>query len=299
MIIVRLWGGLGNQMFQYAFGYAFAKNNQTELLLDTRFYTDSFLKANPHFSKQKAHILGFPIEYREQVNLHNEYRAINFLQKRLVSRIIRIPKKFAVTVEDGIRYYKETRLKVYPELISLKDENVYFDGYWQSEQYFQKYKDELVTQFTICNDNIKAEIEKYDVSSENAISVHLRLGDYAAKKKILSQYNYVISPEFYLMAMDKLRSRIDNPRFLVFSNNVTKAKEILGNKYDYTIINEDRHLSDIEEFMVMSKCRHHIISNSTFSWWAAWINDKGYTIAPDVFFGNEAIIPEKWEKVRF
>ena len=297
MIVVRLWGGLGNQMFQYSFGYAMAKRTGEELFLDTRFYTDQFIKKNPHFSKQLPNILTFPLVYKKQMNASGELKFICLLQKRMISRLIRIPTKFEITADKGIQYIKETRLNLYQRYIDNPITDSYYDGYWQSEEYFKEYKDEILKQYWFIDDDISGVIEKEELDDKNTVSVHLRFGDYGKKRMLGPYYNYVISPQYYLLAMDEIQKRIRMPRFYVFSNDIERAKELIGCRFKYTLVNEDRKLSDIQEFIIMSKCHNHIISNSTFSWWAAWLNDKGITIAPDLRFGNERIIPQQWIKI--
>ncbi len=296
MIIVRLWGGLGNQMFQYSLGYSIAKKKNSNLLLDTRFYTDDYIKKNPHFTKQKPNILEFPIEYKKETNLGGEYKLISFLQNRTISRIIRIPGRFCIKADNGIKYVKETRLDVDRVVLENPYDDAYYDGYWQSEQYFEGFKDEIKRQLIITNKAIEDEVITNYIDKTNAVSVHMRLGDYGKKRRKLANYNYVISPEYYIKAMDEIKTEVGDVKFFIFSNNIELARRLLDDKYDYVVVNEDRHITDIEEFMVMSRCKHHIISNSTFSWWAAWLNDSGITIAPDMVFGNKKILPERWIK---
>lgn len=298
MIVVRLWGGLGNQMFQYAFGYSIAKKTNSNLLLDTRFYTEDFISRNPHFKKQELNLCSLNLEFKEQINRDSELTLVNILQNRTISRLIRIPPYFSIKVDRGLKYIKETRLKVYKKIIECPDTNAYYDGYWQSEDYFIDYKQELIRQYYFTNARIEETVKHYSLQDNNAVSVHMRLGDYGTKKRWIAHYNYVISPKYYIDAMNEIKIKLGNPKFYIFSNNLTKAKELLGEDYNYISINEDRYLSDLEEFIVMSKCKHHIISNSTYSWWAAWLSNNGITIAPDIVFGNNRIIPQNWSKVK-
>lgn len=299
MIITRLWGGLGNQMFQYAFGYAVAKRTNQELLLDTRFFTDEYISKNSHFSRQSLNISEFPLVYAKQVNTRGELRIISCLQNRQVNRLIRIPRKFEITADQGIHYIKETRLDLYQDYIDHPIGDAYYDGYWQSEEYFKDYKEEILKQFWIMDDDINRVIAKERIDERDTVSVHLRFGDYGRKKILGAHYNYVVSPQYYLKAMDEISKRMGNPRFFIFSNDIEKSVELIGDQYDYEIVNKDRKMSDVQEFIVMSKCHNHIISNSTFSWWAAWLNDKGIIVAPELVFGNKKIIPQRWIKLSF
>lgn len=300
MIVVRLWGGLGNQMFQYACGYAVAKRNNDKLYLDTRFYSESYLKKNPHFSKQKLNLMEFPITYRHSVNNNGEYKLINCLQNRTISRLIRIPSKFMVKADDKLLYLKETRLSYLPYLTNKEWKNIYLDGYWQTEKYFQRNREDLKQEFYFWNDSISTYVNKLGILNENSVAIHMRMGDYSSKKKKTVRYNYIINDNYYIDAIDEIRRRKKHLKFYVFSNNIELARRLLGESTEFVYINEDRELSDIEEFEVMKSCSNHIISNSTFSWWAAWLadNTEGIKIVPDIFFGNRDIIPDEWIKFR-
>lgn len=298
MVIVRLWGGLGNQMFQYACGYAVAKRNNTDLLLDTRFYTEEYLEKNPHFSKQKPNILQFPLDFYSVTNEDNRYKAISFFQERSVSRLIRLPNKFNIKIDDDILYCKETRLKYLRYINELRHENIYLDGYWQCEGYFKEFRDDIKRQYTRHSEKAKQSADDIGALSSCSVAVHVRLGDFSSsKKRKITRCNSIVNPKYYINAMEMMRERIPNSQFYIFSNDMKKAKELLDG-YNCCFVNEDRTLSDFDEFEVMSLCKHHIISNSTFSWWAAWLaSDDGYTISPDYFAGNEQIIPDSWTKI--
>lgn len=126
----------------------------------------------------------------------------------------------------------------------------------------------------------------------------MRFGDYA-KRSFIPNYNHVIGNQYYINAITKIKHLIPNALFYVFSNDVRRAKALVKDINNCTFVNENKMLSDIEEFKIMELCPNHIISNSTFSWWAAWLNDhNGITIAPNIFFGNKYIIPEEWIKVQ-
>ena len=300
MVIVRLWGGLGNQMFQYAFGYAMARELNVKLKLDTRFFTDEYIERNKHFSKQELNLFQLPIKYRTEVNRDGSYKGISALQNRQISRLIRIPPRFSIITESGLVYIKETRLDYLKYLADNPVNNAYYDGYWQSEEYFKKYKDELKIQFTLDNSRVNEYVNRTGINCTNSVAVHMRMGDYVNSKKLLRNYNYIINPVYYIKAMDRIKNEIDSPKFFIFSNNIIKAMELLDDRYDVVFVNSDRYYSDVEEFSIMSRCSNHIISNSTFSWWAAWLsNCNSINIAPDVFFGNKSIVPKSWIKVPF
>lgn len=299
MIVVRLWGGLGNQMFQYACAYALSKKNNDEVILDTRFFTEEYLRSNPHFTKQKLNILNFPVDFTRRINQKSELKFINLLQNRTISRIIRIPPKFSCKADHGLQYIKETRLEYLSYINNEKFKDIYLDGYWQTEMYFLDSRTDLVRQFTLNSKMAHDYAIKEMLQDYNSVAVHLRMGDYSTSKKRTTHYNYIINPLYYKNAINYINEQVYSPRFYIFSNNITKAKELLGESSEFIYVNEDRRMSDLDEFEIMSLCKHHIISNSTFSWWAAWIAEQrdAINIGPDIKFGNSKILPENWIKV--
>lgn len=298
MIVARLWGGLGNQMFQYAFGYAKAKELGTSLFLDTRFFTDAYISKNPRFTKQKLNLFKFPIEFKQTVNVNGELRMINRLQNHRISQLLRIPYFSVIPKVDGMTYVKETRMRFQPIICRMRMDAVYYDGYWQTEKYFDKYREHLVSQFTYNSERAEAFVKEKGVNRPNAVAIHMRMGDYG-KKHASARYNYVISPTFYKNAIEKAKHYIDNPIFYVFSNDIGKARTLLGNKLEVVFVSAIEDMTDLDEFSIMSKCPNHIISNSTFSWWASWLGnqDGAVNIAPNILFGNKDIIPKRWIRV--
>ena len=298
MIITRLWGGLGNQMFQYAFGYAKAREAHTELVLDTRFFTEEFIQANPRFTKQKLNLLRFPIEFKQTINENGELVRINKYQEHRINQILRVPYLSVLPAGNKLIYVKETRMRFQPVLSRIKKDNRYYDGYWQTEKYFADFRDEISRQYTFSSERASTFVKETGADQPNAVAIHMRMGDYG-RKHLTAHHNYVINPEYYTRAIERVRERITNPRFYICSNNIKNAIEFLGLKSEYIYVSLVEGMTDLDEFTIMSQCPNHIISNSTFSWWAAWLGKQEETtnIAPNILFGNKDIIPKEWLKV--
>ena len=296
MIVVRLWGGLGNQMFQYAFGYAMAKSRGMKLKLDTYFFSKKYQLQNG-YTNQKLQITSLPIEFSEEVNTCGENKMVSFLQRQNINRLCKILPKFNLPLGNGLIYIKETRLSYLDSVVNANKPNIYLDGYWQTERYFSDYRNELLSQFNFESQVTNDYAKQIGITDRDVVAVHMRLGDYGKKQRFVN-YNYVINPKYYLNAMEKIKQDIPGARFYIFSNDLNKVRQLLKNSVEYVFVNEDRLLNDMEEFRVMSICPNQIISNSTFSWWAAWLNTNPDKIiyAPDVFFGNKDIIPKTWKK---
>lgn len=299
MIVTRLWGGLGNQMFQYAFGYVKAKEVGTSLVLDTRFFTDEFIRAYPRFTKQRLNLFKLPIEFKQTVNERGELRRINNLQEHRINQLLRIPYLSIWPGDNGLKYVKETRMCFQPVLARMKKDNRYYDGYWQTEKYFSIFREDIVRQYSFHSEIADDFVKNNGVNQPEAVAIHMRMGDYG-RKHITAHHNYVINPRYYINAIEKAKERVDNPRFYVCSNNIIKAKELLGDSPEYVYVSAIDGMTDLDEFYIMSRCPNHIISNSTFSWWAAWLGEqeKAINISPNIVFGNKDIIPKRWIKVQ-
>jgi len=251
MLIIRLTGGLGNQLFQYAHGRALAEKRNTSLLLDISWY-----KGRIDRSYMLSHF-----------NIEAE-----------------IASKFRVIIT---------------EIFSSKN---YIYGDYQSERYFENIKDIIRKDFTLKNkisDKNKKILEK--IQSTNSISIHLRGGDYIRGKK--SDFHGTCSTEYYNKAIEEMRSNVNSPFFFIFTDDIDWAKShIIFPESSVIVSNKDN--KPYEELLLMSKCKHNIIANSTFSWWGAWLNSNvnKIVIAPRKWFNNssintEDIVPKSWIRI--
>jgi len=296
VIIIRLWGGLGNQLFQYAFAYSIAKENGKKLLLDTRFYEEDYLNKNSHFTVQTAQILGLNLEFNDLLkNVNLTLPMIKILQNRTINRLIRIPKRFKMPISYEYRYCKETRFRFDPKLNTIKNDNLYLDGYWQCEKYFSKYRTELIKQFVNHSKIVEKYIIENQIDTVCNVAIHVRRGDYVNNTRLFSNL-YLLDEKYYIGALKYFNLRFENPQFFIFTNDLDWTRKMFINSDNCTFVNVNRKMTDLEEFQIMAKCKHQIISNSTFSWWAAWLNNNSekIVVAPDKWFGNRDIIPSSW-----
>lgn len=297
MVVVRLWGGLGNQMFQYAYGYSVAKRNNDELLLDTTFFTEEYLTKNPRFTKQKLGVLQFPLEYKETFD-SSKFKSIGVLQNKYINKLIRMPGEMVIRLKGDLSYVKEGRAEFIEKFKNIKRKNLYLDGYWQSEKYFKEYIDDIRKQFSTEDEQAEKVASTSGITDTNSVAVHIRLGDYAEGKRNKNGL-FKLPFSYYEKAMNEIKKLENDVKFYVFTNDVKKVKEYINGMDNICIANEGRELSDIQEWELMSKCKHQIVSNSTFSWWAAWLNknENKKIIAPDLVYGNKDIVPESWKRV--
>ena len=275
MITIFLNGGLGNQMFQYALYKSMLMQGIDVQIDDYRYYL-SKKEIDPNLPVRTNELGIFDIEYnkcsdffKKMIDLHySGSKILAFLISKLVfKKIIYDPNKYD------------------PEIYNLKDG--YLNGYWQCEKYFEDedIQRQLREDFKMSKKYVKSndfiEMEK-KIKDSNAVCLHIRRGDYLGLKS-----HNVCTEQYYEKAIDYIKSKVDNPVFFVFSDDKDYISDKYGNLDNYVIVNRDNRLSDTDEFFLMSYCRHFIMANSTFSWWAAWLNEN-----PDKI----RVVPEPWLK---
>ncbi|WP_154114989.1 alpha-1,2-fucosyltransferase [Vibrio cincinnatiensis] len=284
MVIVKITGGLGNQLFQYATGKALAKKLSCELALDLSFYPTQTLR--------KYELDKFNIEARiattKEITLAGGGNDI-------VSRLMR---KFGLTSIIFPQYIKERESIKYVDKIDQCQSGAFLDGYWQNPRYFSQIKAELVQELTPKHSlSTPALIWKERIApSSTSVSLHVRRGDYVDNAHTNSVHG-TCGLDYYRAAVNKVLETVENPTFYVFSDDIEWCKENLGSLGQLVYIADTQ--SAIDDLMLMSFCQHHIIANSTFSWWAAWLAGDGVVVAPIKWFTselriNKEIFPQKW-----
>ena len=288
MIIVHIIGGLGNQMFQYAFGYAMAKRKNTSLFMDISGF-DSYELRQYELNKFKIH---------GRFATKKEISKLKYKDESFFEKILRKMKGIALPYADT--FYQEAHFHFDTGVFDTNT-NTYFEGYWQSEKYFIECKEELLEQFTpksqLHPDVLKL---KQNIESTESVSLHIRRGDYVTNAHTSSVHG-TCSLDYYQQAVALLEKKIDNPCFYIFSDDLMWAKDHLGFIQNIVFIEFGDDVLDYEEMYLMSQCKHNIIANSSFSWWGAWLNrnqDKT-VIAPKAWFQTDLyntkdLFPSSW-----
>lgn len=279
MILVRLIGGLGNQMFQYATGRALAGRLGTDLLLDLRGFRRYRLRS---YGLDRMAIAGRPATYRELA------RWPSFLRGRQWPAGL-----FGLSGH----WFCEADLRYSPLFETLRGD-VGLEGYFQSERYFSDVRASLRDEFR----------PAAPLSPENArlaeamraapsVSLHVRRGDYASNPATLAVHG-LCSPAYYRSAVSALRERHEGLRFFVFSDDPAWCRENLA-LADAEFVDNNAASPECDIFL-MSQCRHRIVANSSFSWWGAWLAvGDGTVIAPQPWYADPALcdddlIPPGW-----
>lgn len=260
-VVVNLEGRLGNNMFQYATVYAYAKRHQKKFFL--------------HGNKIRNLIDAFNVS--EDV----------IIKKDLFS----------------FHVFKETNRKLDFQNEMYNQSYAHLMGFFQNEKFFKHYREDILKLFefkkTLEGKNL---ILADEIKSLNSVSVHIRRGDYlkAAKSDMLSNH-------YYLLSMDYIAQKIENPHFYVFSDDIKWVKDNLKIPYAHTFVDNNQGKNYVHDMHLMSLCKHNIIANSTFSWWGAWLNQNPtkIVIAPNVWLSSKRayedtknIVPAEWIKLK-
>lgn len=272
-IIAYLKEGLGNQLFQYAFARAVSYRAQTSLKLDkSSFATDD----------KRSYKLGY-FNIREQFASDEEillYRQ-SFLLEEPEESLFRFRSDFLNIGKDA-----------------------YLVGYWQTEQYFKNIADIIRLEFVhnYQEDNIYLAWLRRIQQGPTA-SIHIRRGDYAEDPYINAQHG-VLPMSYYNEAIHHLYSRVGALHFFIFSDDLAWVKDNFKFEFPHTIVDMGSATREHEELTLMSACQHHIIANSTFSWWGAWLNpsQNKVVIAPKHWFKRQDIptpdvLPKNWIQI--
>lgn len=293
MIITHLIGGLGNQMFQYALGRKMSLSNDTKLTMDI-----SGLENHSGNGTPRKYALGV---FNIQENFSNK-KDVNRLRAGSHARVRRILEKRLGISWGRQSFVAEPHHNFYPKVLEIKS-NTYLQGYWQTEKYFKDIEDVIRKDFSLKDEfNIDDKEIAKRIRLENAISLHVRRGDYVQNSTI-NKFHGICSLDYYKKGIKHVADSIQDPYFFVFSDDIEWVKENLKIDYPVTYVS-DGALKDYEELTLMSYCKHNIIANSSFSWWGAWLNNnpEKIVIAPRQWFADTLIdtsdvIPENW--VRF
>lgn len=290
MKIVKLKGGLGNQMFQYAFAKMLKKVTNDEVKIDLSPYAElnGDMVRKPRILKFN---ISLPIASKEDINKICKFnhsgnsQSFKYRLKIIFENLVN--KKYLF--EKNHEGYTNNKMNYFD----------YFDGYWQDWQMIDAIIGELKNDFNYLGSlsSTSKELMRYIVSS-NSVSIGVRRGDYLTDNP---KHYGVIGQKYYDQAMKKISENVKRPIFFIFSNDINWVKQNMTFS-NLNIVYVTGTNDDFEDFVLLSKCKHSIIPNSTYHWWGARLNEyKGKRIiAPKKWFADDApinILPERWEKI--
>lgn len=293
VIIANIVGGLGNQMFQYACARALAE----ELELPLKVTQDMFGVYTSHYGPELERVFSLSLDVAQPAELQKMIGALRVsptVRRALASKVLAPLRGRHFILEPHYRYWDGLRDRARA--------GGYLHGYWQSERYFVKHATTIRNDFKFKQPpaGYSAALARSILGSA-AISVHIRRGDYVNNAKTLSWHG-VCPPEYYFNAIENLRKRVPGATFFVFSDDLRWVADVLLPRYpDLILVDQNGGENSYNDMRLMSMCRHHVIANSSFSWWGAWLNanpDK-IVIAPKQWFANGTetvdLIPDAWE----
>ena len=286
MNIVQIHSGLGNQMFQYAF-YAALKQHMPDTKIDASVYR--------HRPSHNGYELERIFAIRPDHALSAERRQMADIDKDLFSVLRRAlgwrrhTTGIVLTEPDPAEGWR-------PQL--LHAENSYLTGYWQTEKYFTDIADRIRSDFQFRLPLPKADKElAQEIQSANSVSVHIRRGDYL-KERRKADYN-VCTETYYRCSIKYMQDHVKQPVFYVFSDEPEWGEMQDFFPQDTVFVSGHCCKDAYIDMQLMSLCKHHIIANSSFSWWGAWLGEKENTIvaAPRIWFRYRPrpdILPARW-----
>lgn len=245
MVITKLYGGLGNQMYQYAAGKALATKLKSKLILDTSWFEE--IKGNPDVAQRVYELDGFNI-YPERLTILDQAKLSLW----------------------PAHEFKEGGLNYNSDFEGLRG-NVILDGYWQSYRYFEPYSEVIQSAFAFQpftsteNEELLQQIEQSE-----SVALHVRRGDYNTKRG--RAFHGLLKPDYYHKALKLIQSKVNNPEIFVFSDEIDWCKKTFSFDFPAHFVDSNSTSSGIDDMHLMAACKHNIIANSSFSSWAAWLN---------------------------
>ncbi len=290
IIVTRLTGGLGNQMFQFAAGYALSLRLGVPLELDVSSYAHDPLRVFE---------LGI---FDLRVKIASGATLARLLKKS--KGIAGLIKRVTPTPVGTIPIYREPHFEFDRRVLTLSVPHA-LSGYWQSERYFDDAREQVRAAFTALEplEPENATLAAAITAEAVPVSLHVRRGDYVTSATANATHG-TCSLEYYRAAMQSIQSQFPNARFFAFSDDTEWTRENLGGNSAITYVAANPPTRGYRDMQLMSLCHHHIIANSSFSWWGAWLNRKAdkRIIAPANWFAGATkitrdLLPAGWERL--
>lgn len=291
-VFVRLRGGIGNQLFQYAIARRLALFNDAELIIDN---ISGFVKDIKYRRIYELQIFNLPFKTIKD----STYFFYNYKRK-----IIKLLNRF-LNLKNNV-YLEENYMSFDKKIKNIKfNKNIYLDGYFQCYEYFIEIENTIKSDLRLdFNDAFENKKLLEDILNFESVAIHFRF--FSDPDNIENSDN--IAFQYYEKAILYSITNIKNPHFFIFSDNISQIKKnkFFSDLKNITYVNSDLKLGDMCDLWLMSLCKHNIIANSTFSWWAAWLNNNKskIIICPDfklngttTSWGFEGLIPDKWIKI--
>lgn len=283
-ITVRFNGGLGNQMFQWAFARAIENHTGIQTFMDMTFFKKNYSRP-----------------YELDIFSLNAKKVEGFWSNLKIETIWKLRRKLNGKRFIGTYIYEEPHFE-FDANVFYVEPNTYIHGFFQSEKYFKTIENEIREDF-----KFKPEPDEINqthinkINSTNSISLHIRRGDYVQKKRYQNVYS-TCSLDYYKKGVEHISNNTgETPTLFIFSDDKQWVKDNLKLPFETVYVDNNSGTKSYEDMRLMSLCKHNIIANSSFSWWGAWLNKnkEKIVIAPLKWFNDDNIIqtdviPESW-----
>lgn len=284
-VVVRLTGGLGNQLHQYAYGLVLANKIQAEILFDKEFLVNYSKKLNITFRDIEINKFDIKVKF---------YKSI--LSNHFVLRLIK-KLKFISSFLEAFNIKVITHYQQIDDLILNDTDFIYLDGIIGNYQDYKNDVDLIKSSLNVSPSFADmVEIVKGEIETEDSVSIHVRRSDYLKEGSI----HHILDMSYYQKAIEYFESTTENPVFYIFSDDRQFVEESFKGK-NVRMIEYLGKNPDFFDFLAIKTCKHHIIANSTFSWWAAFLEsvENRKTIAPSIFLKTEELdlkltYPKNW-----
>ncbi|MEJ8756643.1 alpha-1,2-fucosyltransferase [Pontibacter sp. H259] len=267
MIYTKLISGLGNQLFQYAIARHISIIKGVPLKLDLSFYSSQNLRS----FKLDHYNIEATVASEDEIN-----RIINFHESNTWYDKFKKKMEFLLPPEKRMSFMKEREWWVFEPQIFEATKNTYLNGYWQHYKYFENLSTQIFKELTLKEQfdyNSNSELKNIFSEDSSAVSIHIRRGDYITDGNA-NKLMGVLPLEYYFKAISYINETVSSPNYFIFSDDLDWAKENLNIKAPVTLVDLDGGKKDYVEIDAMSKCKHNIIANSSFSWWGAFLNQN-------------------------
>lgn len=288
MIVVKIQGGLGNQLFQFALALSLkAINHEQKIAIDKTVYKTN----NKKITDRENLIYAFNIEDFSEATLKDFERKNAFF--KMIDYLFN---------KNNCSIINESSKTLIPSVLNCEP-NTYLNGYWQSYKYFEKITSEIKKQFSLKNTLTTNSLKQKEIilAKPLSIGVHIRRGDYISKYANIYAH---LSLDYYYKGINHIKKKLnkENVSVFVFSDEIEWCKQNFKSTDDVFFIDDKANKPDYEDLFLMSYCGHNIIANSSYSWWAAWINSNAdkIIVAPNNWYRvqepqfNERIYPPTW-----
>jgi hypothetical protein len=289
-VYTSLSGGLGNQMFQYAAGRALALRRNSRLRLDI----SAFASYDLHRAFELQRIFACPAEIASASDVEQllGWQSLPVFRRLMAHPTFASLRRDAFAVEPHFHYWPG---------INKVPQDCYLFGYWQSEKYFLDQAPTIRADFAFSTPMSSKNKKIADTMAHgNAVSLHVRRGDFANNPHTHAIHG-LCTPDYYRAAIRYMAEQIENPLFFIFSDDMNWVKDQLKPDFPCQYVEHNIGAESYNDLRLMSLCRHHIIANSSFSWWGAWLaaNPSKIVIAPKQWFQNARhdtsdLIPDRW-----